>query len=91
MIPKCDIVMTHQPPSMGLVGTVLQPGYNYMKTFASVKLANKLGEIKPLWVCTAHVHSGQHVPECINGTNYVNVSIKDENYNITYKPFYFEI
>lgn len=90
-IPECDILISHQPPLMGLVGTVLQPGFNYMKTFASLKLAEKIDEIKPKYALCGHVHSGNHIPETINDVTYVNVSIKDENYNVTYKPFYFEI
>lgn len=91
MIPRCDIVISHQPPALGLVGTVLQSGFNYMQTFASYKLANRINEIQPKYSLCGHVHSGNHIPEPINGVTYVNVSIKDENYNVTYEPFYFEI
>lgn len=91
MILECDILITHQPPLIGLVGTVLQHGFNYMNTFASYKLAKQIDKIKPKYVLCGHVHSGNHVPETINDVTYVNVSIKDENYNITYKPFTFEI
>ena len=39
-----------------------------------------------------HVHTGNHCPEpfgCVR--NVVNVSLKDENYKVAFKPFNFEI
>lgn len=39
-----------------------------------------------------HVHTGNHFPESFESVrNVVNVSIKDENYKVAYKPFNFEI
>ena len=51
------------------------------------------------WVLSGHVHSGDHEVTNYycepNGTpheiNIVNVSIKDEDYKVTYKPFEFEL
>lgn len=90
-IPKCDILVTHQPPMLGSVGVIHQPGWNYMKTFASKELANRIKEIKPKFVVCGHVHSGNHVAEEINGTTIINVSILDEDYKIAYEPTYFDL
>ena len=38
-----------------------------------------------------HIHSGKHTEDEVCGTKIVNVSIKDENYKITYKYYVFEI
>lgn len=89
-IPKCDILISHQPPMVGSVGTVHQPGYNYMNTFASENLANNIKKVKPKYVLSGHIHTGNHVPDMIDETIYVNVSILDEDYKIKYYPFYFE-
>lgn len=91
-IPDCDILLLHQPPMVGSVGMVHQPNsWNYLKTFASLILANHLYSKNIAWVLCGHVHSGNHIVENIHGTNYVNVSILDEDYQICYQPFIFEI
>lgn len=86
-IPQCDILLCHQPPAVGSVGLVHQPGFNYMRTFASVCLANAIKDKNIKYVLCGHVHSGNHVPEVINNTAFVNVSIMDEDYKPIYPPF----
>ncbi|MCH5167946.1 MAG: metallophosphoesterase [Erysipelotrichales bacterium] len=90
-IPECDILISHQPPMIGSVGIVHQIGYNYMETFASENLANNIKRVKPKYSISGHVHTGNHIPEMIDETKYVNVSIIDEDYEIKYCPFYFDI
>lgn len=43
------------------------------------------------WVISGHIHSGNHKPENNWYVKYVNVSLKDEDYEATYKYFEFEI
>lgn len=90
-IPECDIILSHQPPMAGSVGTVHQTGYNYMKTFASENLTNNIERVKPKYSISGHVHTGNHIPEEIDNTIFVNVSILDEDYKISYEPFYFSL
>ena len=92
LIPKkCDVLISHCPPSYGLAGTVLQKGHNWMTNFGCVELgeAVMIRDIK--WLVCGHIHSGQHHPEMVYFTNIVNVSLKDEDYKVSYEPFVFEI
>lgn len=94
-IQNCDVLLTHCPPKIGYAGTVLETNYNYMNDFGCSELKNCLDDKKIDWVISGHIHSGNHeITKYFNGIkdiNIVNVSIKDEGYNIKYKPFKFEI
>ena len=94
-IPDCDVLLTHCPPQIGYAGTVLETNYNYMRDFGCNELRNCLNDKKIDWIISGHIHSGDHkITKYFNGVkdiNVVNVSIKNEAYNITYKPFKFEI
>lgn len=87
-----DILLTHCPPKYGNVGVVLQDGMNYMRDFGSEELTSVLVD-RPFikWVLSGHIHSGEHNITKYGTINLVNVSIKDENYKVNYKPFIFEI
>lgn len=89
-----DILITHCPPKYGLQGTVLETNWNYMTDFGCVELQQVIDEkffFKDMWVLSGHIHSGNHKIEKFNDVKYINTSIKDENYSVTYKPFEFEI
>lgn len=98
-IPDCDVLLTHCPPMIGDAGKVLQPGYNYGRDFGCEELRKAIKNKKINWVLSGHVHSGDHEVTNYycepNGNsheiNIVNVSIKDEDYKVTYKPFEFEL
>lgn len=98
-IPDCDVLLTHCPPMIGDAGKVLQSGYNYGRDFGCEELRKAIKNKKVNWVLSGHVHSGDHEVTNYycepNGTpheiNIVNVSIKDEDYKVTYKPFEFEL
>lgn len=98
-IPDCDVLLTHCPPMIGDAGKVLQSGYNYGRDFGCEELRKAIKNKKIDWVLSGHVHSGDHEVTNYycepNGTpheiNIVNVSIKDEDYKVTYKPFEFEL
>lgn len=83
-----NILLTHCPPKFGTQGVVLQNCWNYMKNFGCQELYDviKSKNFKELYVISGHIHSGCHDFEEENGIKYINVSLKDENYEITYEP-----
>lgn len=99
MIPNCDVLLTHCPPRLNNAGKVLQEGYNYGRDFGCEELRIVLRDRDVKWALSGHVHSGEHdvtyYDHAVFGepytTNIVNVSIKDEDYKVTYKPFEFEL
>lgn len=86
-----DILLSHCPPQYKDVGTVLQDCRNKDRQFGSSELFSVL-ENRPniKWVLCGHIHSGNHNPIQFGDMNIVNVSIKDENYDVAYKPFIFD-
>lgn len=88
---KCDVFISHMPPRRSSIGQVLQRGWNYGRDFGSQLLAEILQTRDIKYCLCGHVHSGQHIPVEYNGCKYVNVSIKDEDYNVDYNLFEFEI
>lgn len=89
-----DVLITHCPPKYGLQGVVLETNYNYMQDFGCVELQQVIDErflMKDMWILSGHIHSGKHDIEKMNNVKYRNCSLKDENYEVTYQPFYFEI
>lgn len=89
-----DVLLTHCPPKIGTQGVVLEKCWNYLKNFGCEELYNVLKEKtfeKELLVLSGHIHSGNHNIEQKENVRYVNVSLKDENYNISYKPKIIEI
>lgn len=91
LIPRrIDVLITHCPPT-SLQGIVHQRGWNYMKDFGCTQLANELNFIDVKWCVCGHIHSGKHQPDERWGTKIVNVSLKDEDYKVSYEPFVFEI
>ncbi len=91
MIPEnLDILITHDPPKLGTVGTILQGTYSGTDAGNEV-LAKYILKKKPSLVLSGHIHSGNHSIDEIEGIKFVNCSIKDENYEIAYEPLYLEI
>ena len=46
---------------------------------------------RDMWVLSGHIHSGTHDVEKFNNIKYRNCSIKNEDYEVAYQPFEFEI
>ena len=90
---KCDILLTHMPPLACDAGLVMQRGhYNTLANYGSVVLAEAIATLDIKYALCGHVHTGNHRPEPFGSVqNVVNVSLKDEDYKISYKPFTFEI
>lgn len=86
---KLDVLLTHMPPKVANVGTVLQGGWNSLTNYGSEALAQAIKDRDINWSLCGHVHSGNHLPTLIDNTNFVNVSLKDEDYKVAYKPFCF--
>lgn len=91
-IPDCDVILTHMPPKVGNVGKVLQLGkYCSDQDFGSESLAETLKTRKFQYVLSGHIHSGAHYPVSLGVGKAVNVSIKNEDYNIFYYPLEVDI
>lgn len=89
-----DVLITHCPPKYGLQGTVLETNWNYMNDFGCVELQQVIDERfanKDMWILSGHIHSGKHEVEKMNNVKYRNCSIKNEDYEVAYQPFEFEI
>lgn len=89
-----NILLTHCPPNHGQQGVVLQPGWDYLKNFGCSELEDAIQKIFALkststFIFGGHIHSGNHQTEVEGGYIYHNVSLLDENYNMTYEPYYF--
>lgn len=89
-----DILLTHCPAyNYNLTGVVLQNGnWNYMRELGSFELfrvLEKRNNIK--YHFSGHIHTGNHKLETVGTLQCANVSIKDENYNVSFKPLTIEI
>lgn len=75
-----DILVTHDPPSLNNLGKITQ-GRQIGKEAGNNILAKRVLEIKPKYVFSGHIHSGNHVFEEYEGIMMANVSHVDEYYN----------
>lgn len=84
-IPKCDILITHQPPDFDNVGTVVRYGKRYI--FGSIQLLCTLTNIKPSYHFCGHIHEGDHSENILeyrdkSTTHIYNCAVKNEDYNL---------
>lgn len=91
-----DVLLTHCPPKYGQQGIVLQTNWNFGRDFGCDELQEALIQKTMLrsdvcWVLSGHIHSGNHNLEKYGPLLYRNVSVKDEDYEVAYQPFEFEI
>jgi Icc-related predicted phosphoesterase len=76
-----DILITHSP-AYGILDDVRHNG----KHLGSPSLYDEVtNRIKPLIHCFGHIHSG-HGTKFINNTCFVNASVLDEDYKLSYNP-----
>lgn len=92
-IPKCDILITHQPPRYKSIALseLKYPGCRIKKDFGSTELLDRILAIKPKLVFCGHVHGGNHTPQIINHldnteTKLYNCSLKNEEYELDFSP-----
>ena len=85
-----DVLLTHSPGKhVNDTGVSLQD-YR-MPEYGSQELSEAVFRKKPkYWFC-GHVHSGNHIMTEYGATTVANVSIKDENYRVSYVPLIIEI
>jgi Icc-related predicted phosphoesterase len=92
---ECDIIISHDPPyNIGQVDQILESrrwGREVPEHVGNPPLANQLAKTKFKLLVCGHIHSGDHYPFEFNGGVVVNVSVKDENYQPKYEPFYIEL
>lgn len=90
---KTDVIITHQPPKIGDAGKVLQDTtWVYGQDFGSEIMSDVLKTRKFKWLLCGHVHSGNHEPfQFKRGMKVANVSLKDEQYRVKYKPLVFNV
>lgn len=88
-----DIVISHDPPyGIGQIDMILETkrwNNHPLEHLGNIPLSKRLNEIEYKFLVAGHLHSGSHELVNFNGGKCVNVSIKDENYNPTYEPFYY--
>ena len=86
VIPDCDVLLTHAAPSLFLFG-IDHNNNDYGSSILTDVVASK--NIK--YHIFGHIHEGSHIWREYEGTNFCNVSIKDDNYEVKYPVTYFEI
>lgn len=75
-----DILITHDPPTLNGLGMITQ-GRQKGKEAGNEILAKRLLEIKPKYVFSGHIHSGNHTFEEHEGMLMANVALVDEDYD----------
>lgn len=90
-IPKqCDVLLTHMPPDISDMGTVLEPSFGYGNNYGNKCLAEILQNRNIHYTFCGHVHSGNHnLVEYKDNCFITNVSVKDESYH--FMNLYFEV
>ena len=84
-IPDCDILICHQPPKIDKVGCSY-PYKPYEIDYGSYALRSVIEQKNIKYVFCGHIHSGIHGGVEYNNTMIYNVSLKDEDYRVDYKP-----
>jgi Icc-related predicted phosphoesterase len=85
-----DILVTHDPPQLNKLGTITQ-GRQTGKEAGNEILAKHVLKVKPKYVFSGHIHSGNHKLEDFNGIKMANVAYVDEYYNPVNDVLTFEL
>ena len=97
-----NVLLTHCPPEFGQQGIVLQQNsWNFLANYGCQELQDTIErkfvdlrrnkDYNKLYILSGHVHSGNHEWENEGNVWYRNVSIKDENYVVSYEPLILDI
>lgn len=92
-IPEnCDIIISHDAPKLNNLGLVPPNMWHSTPVDAGNEvLASAILDKKPEYAFCGHIHEGNHQLTDIDGVKMANVSILDDNYNISYEPLYLDI
>jgi len=92
----CDILMSHDAPAIGNLGTIMEDGDRKGYEVGSIPLATTVLRVHPKYTFCGHIHSGEH--EVVTTTYqdgkpmiYANVSLKNEEYKAVNKPLVIDI
>ena len=93
---ETDVLLTHCPPKFGQQGVVLETNWNFGSNFGCQELQDALENAfrfksSTTHILSGHIHSGNHNIETHGGLAYRNVSLLNENYEVAYKPFEFDL
>ena len=75
-----DFLVTHDPPTLNGMGKITQ-GHQKGKDAGNELLSKRILEVKPKFVFSGHIHSGNHNLEEVEGIQMANVAYVDENYD----------
>ena len=91
-IEKIDIMITHDCP-YGVNDVLLQEDcpWAHGDNIGNQALRAFLDAMEPSFLFDGHLHSAEHNKTLHGKTSVYNVSLLDENYNMTYEPLYLEI
>lgn len=90
MPENCDIVISHDSPSLNNIGTITE-GWNSGYDAGNLPLAEEIKKKRPKYFFSGHIHSGNHNLENIEGTKMANVSYINEKYKPSYEILQIEI
>lgn len=92
LIPEnLDVLLTHSPPHLSISEPIDYSLQTLNGPFGSHELADAVFAKTPRYLFCGHIHSGSHEKFMFNATECRNVSCVDENYEIAYDPYVFEI
>lgn len=74
-----DFLITHDPPTLNDMGIITQ-GRNIGKNAGNEILSKRILTVKPKYVFSGHIHSGNHSFDELDGIKMANVSYVDERY-----------
>ena len=85
-----DILISHDTPKIGRVGVINKGLYTFEDAGNKI-LADEILKKAPKYVFCGHIHSGEHNLTKVENINLYNVSLVNENYNLSYKPLILNI
>lgn len=78
-----DILISHDSPNVNRLGAILEGPWK-SDTTGNTVLPEHIKRVKPKIFVSGHFHSGNHIPETIDGTLMANVSFVNEDYDPEY-------
>lgn len=89
-----DVVLTHQPPTCNGLGNTYWKQSEPSKRLGCKALTEALTASNAKLFLCGHIHTGNHAISTLKndvGTKACNVSMLDENYDITYPPMLIDL